>query len=600
MDYHERQHQLRIRVLRLRKPTEAGTPFSFLRLPKVTAKSVRWALASTVAAGLTLFSLSPSIAQAAVTSSSVASTVEGDQTERTVMVIMAPAGPVFAEMKISVDAQPYRTWVTSFLAKRVDLNGDKQLTVEEIALIPERLLQQTPAKNAKSALRKSAGSKDAESVSTDDFNNWFASHLSRSFDLIAGSVQASEAVRLAALIDANGDGKVSREEVANGSYSLRFRDLDDDQTFSATELMPFRDPRNQQAAVVPDVANLPFVQLGDQDSIERTANQLISRYGDGTTITLEVLRQSVDQLAQFDSNGDSQFSVAELQTFLQRPTVHLDMNIQLADAANASDVAFEISEAASSFCKVEPLRRGRAKLVVDDMPIEVRSRGGSQGSRGFMVNFLLQRMASYDADKNGYLSEDEFPEMQQQMAQIEVTGSFADVDINGDAMLFRDEVKTYIERDAIATQSRIEVSVKQDGKTLFKLIDQNSDRRLSERELRNGFDALLEYDLNEDKFLTESELGTAYTLQIGLGQAASLRMDNMTSMGMGNRTADAILPGISGLEGPEWFRRMDRNQDRDVSFREFLGTRELFDQLDLNKDALLSADEAEKLEEQKN
>ena len=71
-------------------------------------------------------------------------------------------------------------------------------------------------------------------------------------------------------------------------------------------------------------------------------------------------------------------------------------------------------------------------------------------------------------------------------------------------------------------------------------------------------------------------------------------------MGMGNRTADAILPGISGLEGPEWFRRMDRNQDRDVSFREFLGTRELLDQLDLNKDALLSADEAEKLEEQKN
>jgi hypothetical protein len=105
----------------------------------------------------------------------------------------------------------------------------------------------------------------------------------------------------------------------------------------------------------------------------------------------------------------------------------------------------------------------------------------------------------------------------------------------------------------------------------------------------------LEYDLNGDQFLTESELGTAYTLQIGLGQAASLRMDTMSLMGMANRTADAILPGVAGLNGPEWFKRMDRNQDRDVSFREFLGTRALFDQLDLNKDNLLSADEAELL-----
>jgi len=515
--------------------------------------------------------------------------------ERTVMVIMAPGGPVLAEMKISVDTQPYRSWVTGFLAKRVDLNSDDQLTVEEIALIPERLLQQTQARSAKIALQKSARNKTAESVSTNDFNIWFASQLSRSFDLIAGAVQASEAVRLAALIDANGDGKVSREEVANGGYSLRFRDLDDDQTFSATELMPFRDPRNQQAAVVPDVANLPFVQLGDQSSIERTANQIVTRYGDGTNVKLNALRQPLEQLTQFDADHNNTFNAAELQQFLQQPSVHLKMDIQLADAANASDVLFEISEAAATFCKVEPLRRGRAKLIVDDMPIELRSRGGSKSSRGFMVNFLLQRMSSYDADKNGYLSEDEFPEMQQQMAQIQVNGTFSEVDINGDAMLFRDEIKTYIERDAIATQSRIEVSVKQDGKTLFKLIDRNVDRRLSARELSTGFEALLEYDLNGDQFLTESELGTAYTLQIGLGQAASLRMDTMSLMGMANRTADAILPGVAGLNGPEWFKRMDRNQDRDVSFREFLGTRALFDQLDLNKDNLLSADEAELL-----
>ena len=520
--------------------------------------------------------------------------------ERTVMVMMAPGGPVLADINISVDAEPYRSWVTGFLSKRVDLNNDNQLTVEEISLIPDRLLQQTAAKNAKAALQKSTTNKSTDSVSTTDFNNWFASQLSRSFDLIARAVQASEAVRLAALIDANGDGKISRDEVSGGNYSLRFRDLDDDQTFSATELMPFRDPRNQEAAIVPDVANLPFVQLGDQISIERTAHQIVTRYGDGIYIKPADLRQPPEQLAGLDADQNGLLDVDELQQFLKQPTVHLQMNIQLADIANASDVAFEISKAATDFCKIETLRRGRAKLIVDDMPVEIRSRGGSKGSRGFMVNFLLQRMASFDIDKNGYLSKDEYPEMQQQMVQIQINGSFTDVDINGDGMLFRDELKTYIERDAIATQSRIEVSVKQDGKTLFKLIDSNSDRRLTARELQTGFDTLLEYDHNGDQFLTESELGTAYTLQIGLGQADSLRMDSIKAMNMTNRTADAILPGISGLDGPEWFKRMDRNQDHDVSFREFLGTRALFNQLDVNNDKLISADEAELLTDSTN
>ena len=72
-------------------------------------------------------------------------------------------------------------------------------------------------------------------------------------------------------------------------------------------------------------------------------------------------------------------------------------------------------------------------------------------------------------------------------------------------------------------------------------------------------------------------------------------MDSMQNMSMMARSTDAVLPGVSGLSGPEWFRRMDRNQDRDVSSREFLGPRALFKKLDKDDDGLLSADEAEQL-----
>jgi hypothetical protein len=48
---------------------------------------------------------------------------------------------------------------------------------------------------------------------------------------------------------------------------------------------------------------------------------------------------------------------------------------------------------------------------------------------------------------------------------------------------------------------------------------------------------------------------------------------------------------------PLWFQRMDRNNDGDVSFREFLGTREEFNRIDTDGDGLISPEEAIRYEE---
>lgn len=520
--------------------------------------------------------------------------------DRTVMLLMAPKGPVLAEMNITVNGEPYRLWVTRYLASKVDTNRDGELSTDELRLIPDRLVQQAKAGSAKKMMRKSTGSKDAKSVSADAFVAWFGDQLDRGFNVIASAVQASDGVRLASHIDADSNGKVSREEVENGSFAMRFRDLDDDQTFTASELMPYRDPRNQQAAVVPDAANLPFVQLTDKQTVNRAAKKIIARYGTEGNLAFDTLRLSDTNLSSFDADKNGALQQAELESVLQRSPVHLTINIQLSDRTNASGLVFEMSDSAKQFCEVTSPRRGRSKLVVDEMPIEIRARSGAKATVGMMVNFVLQRTSVYDEDKNGYLSEDEFPAMQQQLAQVQVMGAFQDVDLNNDEMVTRNEIRDYIERDNIATQSKIEVSVKQDGKTLFNLLDENADRRLSMRELKHGFDGLLEYDISKDEQLTEDELGTAYRLEIGLGVVESARLGGNSSMnGMRGNPTDAILPGLNGLEGPEWFRRMDRNQDRDVSAREFLGPRQIFKQLDTNADGLLSAAEAEALADSK-
>ena len=519
------------------------------------------------------------------------------ESDQVPLVIMAPEGPVLARLRITVDGMPYRLWVARFLGQRIDVDHDGHLTVTELQLIPDRLMQQTQARNHSQALQLSADSKDAESVTAEQFTTWFANQLQRSVNIIAGAVQASEAVRLAVLIDSNGDGCVSVEELSSGTRTLRFRDLDDDQTFTAAELMPYRDPRNQRAAVVPDVANLPFVQLNDAAAVNRVSQQILKRYGDGRNVPLAKFRLPQGAVSETGLTSVETASEEQVRRLLVEAPSHLTIDVQLSEAANNSDLVIDISREAAVFCRSKPDRRGRSALLVDDMPVDIRARGGSRNSRNLMVSFLLQRMSSFDQDRSGYVSEDEFPSLQQELAsQIQVNADFDMVDLNGDSMLLSTEVKTFIERDLLATQSRIEVSVQQDGKTLFKLLDVNSDRRLTDRELREGSEILRQYDLNGDQKLSEAELGTAFVLQIGLGQAESLRMGSMASMNMAAQSTDAVLPGVGGLAGPEWFRRMDRNQDRDVSWREFPGPRQMFDQFDTDHDGLLSAQEAEQVE----
>ena len=161
-------------------------------------------------------------------------------------------------------------------------------------------------------------------------------------------------------------------------------------------------------------------------------------------------------------------------------------------------------------------------------------------------------------------------------------------------MVTRDELFSFAQRDQMASASRIEVTVKQDGKTLFGLLDANQDRRLSAREVRTGTQVLKKYDLNGDGTFAETELGTEYVLTLGLGRSELRRSTGSMQMNPAQMgTGDAILPGTAGLSGPEWFRRMDRNQDGDVSPREFLGSPGNFQGIDTDQDQLITAAEAD-------
>jgi Ca2+-binding EF-hand superfamily protein len=514
------------------------------------------------------------------------------QADHATMIIMAPLGPVVADLRISVAKMPYRTWVSRFVATQMDVDKNTHLDSKELSLLTENVRRLGNISGPEEILAAAVKEPGAREVPTKQFVEWLQTRLPKSFDLIAQPQAADDAVRLTSLIDANLDASISDAELLNSLRTLRFRDLDNDETFSVSELMPYRDPRSQNAPVSPDVVNLPFYHVTDEASAKLAAERIVGRYGAEGTVAISTLRQ------QKLPEPDRRLSVDELAGILQQPKFHLTVDVKLSDRAGTSDIDVAISSSAESFCRTTDDKFGQTAIVADGLPLKIVARGGGANNRAATRGFLGQTFVMIDGDRNQYLDETEFAGILGAMQQSGANGDFATVDQNSDKMVTRDELFSFVERDLMAAASRIEVTVKQDGKTLFSLLDANQDRRLSAREIKSGSSILQKYDLNGDGAFAETELGTEYVLTLGLGRSELRRNSGMMTMQtMAMNSGDAILPGLKGLDGPEWFRRMDRNQDGDVSVREFLGTSTQFAALDTDQDGLMSASEAEAAKE---
>ena len=514
------------------------------------------------------------------------------QADHATMIIMAPLGPVVADLRISVAKIPYRTWVSRFVATQMDVDKNTQLDSKELSLLTENVRRLGNISGPEEILAAAVKEPGATEVPTKQFVEWLQTRLPKSFDLIAQPQAADDAVRLTSLIDANLDASISDAELLNSLRTLRFRDLDNDETFSVSELMPYRDPRSQNAPVSPDVVNLPFYHVTDEASAKLAAERIVGRYGTEGTVPISILRQ------QKLPEPDRRLSVDELAGILQQPEFHLTIDVKLSDRAGTSDIDVAISSSAESFCRTTDNKFGQTAIVADGLPLKIVARGGGANNRAATRGFLGQTFVMIDGDRNQYLDETEFAGIVGAMQQSGANGDFATVDQNSDKMVTRDELFSFVERDLMAAASRIEVTVKQDGKTLFSLLDANQDRRLSAREIKSGSSILQKYDLNGDGAFAETELGTEYVLTLGLGRSELRRNSGMMTMQtMAMNSGDAVLPGLEGLDGPEWFRRMDRNQDGDVSVREFLGTSTQFAALDTDQDGLMSASEAEAAKE---
>jgi Ca2+-binding EF-hand superfamily protein len=524
----------------------------------------------------------------------------GAETDAHNLVLLAPGHPVFIQIRVQVDGRGLKSVRTAYaeeLFAQFDKDGDKLLDREEARSMPPLVQSARANETVKIADRWEAVDINPadDKVSLEELAAYIDRVFGSTFVLSVKPQSAAQSVDLFPLLDLNHDGRLSRDELDSAPYVLHKLDLDDDESFTIDELQPFRNPQVPQAPALPTAPGTeqPFLLLDDAESIDRAAEQLQQRYGDsgspsgGIHLPREALGLDEPSFAARDGDHDGVLDAEELKIWLRNPVLQVVIEAQLSQAKAGRPKLTIVEDRIGVAAKSAPASPGKLPLSMKGIDIElkaatVRARADASDNR----NFRRQKFIEADRDKNKYISEDEFP------ALGLPNTDFKSVDRNGDGMILVDELLAYVEQESASSQSRVELRVSHDGESVFQVIDKNHDRRLSRRELLHAFEELQKRDRDGDGAISAVELAGRFHGALEFGRP--FLFQQAAAMNRGDVTAPIVNAPSAG---PDWFRKMDRNRDGDLSPREFLGSPALFRKLDTDGDGLISAAEAEQAAE---
>jgi Ca2+-binding EF-hand superfamily protein len=383
------------------------------------------------------------------------------------------------------------------------------------------------------------------------------------------------------LLDSNGDGKLSRDELQDAAALLTSADLNGDELVDGDELSQAL-ARMKKTASTPAArgpASMPFLLADPTDPPGTLVNKLLAAYDrDGDRhLSPKEIAFDPELFKRLDANHDGRLDRDELATWRDLPP-DLEAIVPLRQGWPRFHLL------GRSDGKPGPL--GDAVRLTPDGTLFVRLPGMRLEALPLdatMPFFRPQR----DNSLAPYLGRGkDFVLDNKQIFQPPFTlvGLSRLADRNDDGKLTGQEIADYLAMaDRVVTGSTF-VTATNRGRSLFELLDANGDRRLSRRELMTAWQRLAEWDQDGDGSLSRDELPRQYLLAIGHGRPPFNARDGAGALNF----RPPARP-----RGPLWFRKMDRNGDGDVSRKEFLGSAEQFRRLDHDGDGLISAEEAE-------
>jgi Ca2+-binding EF-hand superfamily protein len=519
------------------------------------------------------------------------------------IMYLSDAGPIVIEVRVLVDGRPldeaWEQYVDGLYAS-LDADQSGELSVDEAARLPTpNVLQQaglivSPG-NSPRASAPDSRPRDGR-VTRDELAAYLKAIGGGPFSTtITQRGDASGRIRyvygqgapadLFKLLDRDGDKRLSAEEFAFDDGLLKL-DRDDDRALSQSELASYSNPYLAVRMMQGNIQTQPeaFIALESVSGLAEV-RRLMERF-DGKSpagateagvekdnvLTAAELGMSPAALAPYDADGSGGLDYDELRQWFRQPQgdvkllVRVDAQrneVNVSLAAESTSRGFELRSSSGAAANV--LAVGKTRLEFDAVWPAADPK-----------QQILDEFKRADADGNGYVD-------QQESRRFFMIGQlFSLLDADGDEKLFQPEAEAWADRWAAAFRCRVALGVADQGRKLFDILDANHDGRLGEIELRAGAARIADWDANDDDALAEEEIPGTWSVSlapVGVG-------GSRPSVVRGNQVRRL------DEDGPNWFRRMDRNGDGLVARREFLGPLADFTRLDADQNGYLAVDEA--------
>lgn len=499
------------------------------------------------------------------------------QTKR--LLLYTPSGPLIVEFVLRIDGRGAVEMNDAFVdellkAADTDKDGDTKWTealANQRSGIPQ-FVGQTGGDTQTFYDRDRDGSVDRSELW--NLLGHGESGLAFRLDHADGPGGTTTAGEVARLLDTDGDGALTLEEIDLAPAQLRLADVNDDERLTPDDLGAPTMGMPQQAMNTGAMGNVVTAAsiLDDETDWGVIHYELDERYlmhGQFRGEPLPLFPELAKKL-DADENGLLSLTEAEILNYLT-PHVRMEIDFGATEAAGGqlrlSDLRAELSSGVQ--------QRQTERSAQFDWPNLTLAFSVSDSTNPGEISAQAEAaFTQADQDKNGYVEKTELPEPQQ--------ASFGGWDGNADGKVYLDELKAALQAERTPLLNRIRAVVTPGEHSLLAALDANRDGSLSAREIQESPERLRASDRNADGRVTKDEIPTRISVHFERG------------MGAGPAAPVSYGAPATGdkVEAPVWFQRMDANSDGDISPREFLGAPETFSRLDADGDGLLSLEEA--------
>lgn len=422
------------------------------------------------------------------------------------------------------------------------------------------------------------------------------------------------AAAIFALLDTKKTGKLTRSELAEAPEVLLRLDKNEDEMITVAEVAP-----DGPASAAPSVGTMVMSSLKNTFGVPNLAgparvfslaapgevpaglvNGMLARYLPKLSKALTRTHLGLDEktFAALDSNRDGVLDAQELVGFVKRAP-DLEYLVHLS-SDSAAPLGVELPRPKGRPVPLADKIKafdGLALLDLGATRVELRGDAASPEDRYSQFAQAQWTVLFNLADKNhdGYLDEKEAS------SSVFATG-FKAMDRDGDGKVSEQELNAYLgfltDLKARAQKGCATLVLSDESRGLFDLLDVNRDGRLSVREMRGAAGLLARLDSRGQGYLIRADLPRTYRLTVRRGPVADSTNDYSAVVERIYGGAAKASTYKAPTKGPVWFLKMDRNRDGDVSRREWLGTEELFRQIDTDGDGLISPEEADRFQAQ--